>query len=102
MDPITKYLNNIAYKFPKGYPDMNDSKDKAMLSEIINNIINKIPGIKASVWRMHNWSGVYDDITWRKNKDIRRSCGRPFSPDIIIFIFSVTLSSCFMAIESSS
>ena len=41
MDIITKYLNNIAYKFPKGYPDMNDSKDKAMLNEIINNIIKE-------------------------------------------------------------
>ena len=35
MDPITKYLNNIAYKFPKGYPDMNDPKDKVMLFELI-------------------------------------------------------------------
>ena len=35
MDPITKYLNRIAYKFPKGYPDMNDSKDKTMLFELI-------------------------------------------------------------------
>ena len=35
MDVITKYLNNIAYKFPKGYPDMDDPKDKAMLFEII-------------------------------------------------------------------
>jgi len=35
MDNITKYLNKIAYKFPKGYPDMNDSKDKTMLFELI-------------------------------------------------------------------
>ena len=35
MDIITKYLNSIAYKFPKGYPDMNDSKDKTMLFELI-------------------------------------------------------------------
>tara|TARA_R110002020_G_scaffold401074_1_gene611323 strand:- start:117 stop:1325 length:1209 start_codon:yes stop_codon:yes gene_type:complete len=35
MDIITKYLNNIAYKFPKGYPDMNNPKDKAMLFELI-------------------------------------------------------------------
>ena len=35
MDVITKYLNSISYKFPKGYPDMDDPKDKAMLFEII-------------------------------------------------------------------
>ena len=41
MDPITKYLNNIAYKFPKGYPDMNDPKDKAMLFEIAYKLIEQ-------------------------------------------------------------
>ena len=41
MDNITKYLNNIAYKFPKGYPDMGDPKDKTMLFEIINNLIKE-------------------------------------------------------------
>jgi len=41
MDSITRYLNNIAYKFPKGYPDMNDSKDRKMLYELVNNIIKE-------------------------------------------------------------
>jgi hypothetical protein len=41
MDNITKYLNNIAYIFPKGYPDINDPKDKAMLFETINNLIKE-------------------------------------------------------------
>jgi|TARA_R110000744_G_scaffold171064_1_gene289474 hypothetical protein len=41
MDIITKYLNNIAYKFPKGYPDMDDPKDKAMLNEIMKNLIKE-------------------------------------------------------------
>ena len=35
MDIITKYLNNIAYKFPKGYPDVNDSKDMELLNEMV-------------------------------------------------------------------
>ena len=38
MDPITKFLHNISYKFPKGYPDMNDPKDKDMLFNIINEV----------------------------------------------------------------
>jgi len=41
VDPITKYLNSIAYKFPKGYPDMNDSKDKTMLLEMVKGIIEQ-------------------------------------------------------------
>jgi len=41
MDPITKYLNNIAYKFPKGYPDMDNPEEKAMLLEMVNNLIKE-------------------------------------------------------------
>ena len=39
MDSITKYLHKIAYKFPKGYPDMNNDQDKKMLLEMIDNIV---------------------------------------------------------------
>ena len=53
------------------------------ISQYIDNWIQHIPGIKASIWKMHNWSGVYDEVTWRKRPD-KRSCGRPFSPDLII------------------
>jgi hypothetical protein len=35
MDSITQYLNKISYKFPKGYPDMNDPMDKKMLFELV-------------------------------------------------------------------
>jgi hypothetical protein len=35
MDPIEKFLHKISYKFPKGYPDMNDEQDKAILFEEI-------------------------------------------------------------------
>jgi organic radical activating enzyme len=53
------------------------------IDNYINNWVNHVPGIKASIWKMHNWSGVYDEVTWRKRPE-KRSCGRPFSPDIII------------------
>tara|TARA_B110000977_G_scaffold81139_1_gene108576 strand:+ start:1005 stop:2171 length:1167 start_codon:yes stop_codon:yes gene_type:complete len=46
MDNITKYLNRIAYKFPKGYPDMNNAQDKAMLFEMVEDIISE----KALAW----------------------------------------------------
>ena len=31
MDALTKFLNSIAYKFPKGYPDMNNEQDILLL-----------------------------------------------------------------------
>jgi hypothetical protein len=35
MDPITKFLHSISYKFPKGYPDMEDPKDVLILENEI-------------------------------------------------------------------
>ena len=36
MDNITKFLNNISYKFPKGYPDMNNMEDILLLESFLN------------------------------------------------------------------
>ena len=41
MDNITKYLNKIAYKFPKGYPDVNNPEEKALLFEMFNKLIEQ-------------------------------------------------------------
>lgn len=39
-------------------------------------------GTFAEIWKMHNWSGVYDPDYKRKGE--RRTCGRPFSPDLTV------------------
>lgn len=36
----------------------------------------------AEVWKMHNWSGVYDNPNERSGKV--KTCGRPFAPEITI------------------
>ena len=41
MDNITKYLNKISYKFPKGYPNINNPEEKARLFEMVNNLIKE-------------------------------------------------------------
>jgi hypothetical protein len=41
MDSITTFLNKISYKFPKGYPDMNNPKDKNLLFEIITGVVKE-------------------------------------------------------------
>ena len=35
MDPITKFLNKVSHKFPKGYPDMNDINDRKLLNSLL-------------------------------------------------------------------
>ena len=57
----------------------NDNLDKELeeYKALVYNL-----GVKTEIWKMHNWSGVYDP------KDARdgsvKSCGRPFSPDVVI------------------
>ena len=41
MDSITKYLNRIAYKFPKGYPDMNDDQDVLLLETLMSELLGE-------------------------------------------------------------
>ena len=41
MDSLDKFLHDVAYKFPKGYPDMNDPKDKNMLFKMIHEVIEE-------------------------------------------------------------
>lgn len=41
-------------------------------------------GVKTEIWKMHNWSGVQDieDVGVRSGSV--KTCGRPFSPDVVI------------------
>jgi len=41
MDVIDKFLNKITYKFPKGYPDMNNDQDVLLLESLISEVIGE-------------------------------------------------------------
>ncbi len=43
MDVIETFLHRISYKFPKGYPDMNNPQDVTLLNEIISNLTEETP-----------------------------------------------------------
>jgi hypothetical protein len=36
MDILEKFIRSVSYKFPKGYPDMNDPKDVELLFQLVN------------------------------------------------------------------
>lgn len=46
-----------------------------------NNFIDVVDSY-AEIWKMHNWSGEYDSNY--KRKGVKRTCGRPFSPDLTV------------------
>lgn len=52
------------------------------INEYKKNIINEV-GSTGYIWKMHNWSGNYSNTNPRSKTD-RRSCGRPFAPEITI------------------
>ena len=39
MDPLLKFLNSVAYKFPKGYPDMNNEQDIFLLESLVSEFL---------------------------------------------------------------
>jgi MoaA/NifB/PqqE/SkfB family radical SAM enzyme len=46
------------------------------------NIIDSI-GLQAFIWKMHNWSGNYDNPNPRTMQE-KRSCGRPFAQELTV------------------
>jgi len=60
--------------------DNNNVNDEILSYK--NNVINKT-NVTAYIWKMHNWSGNFDNKNPRKKTD-RRSCGRPFAPELTI------------------
>lgn len=38
MDPLKNFLNQISYKFPKGYPDINNKNDVMLLEKLLKTI----------------------------------------------------------------
>ena len=61
---------------------LNDQDIAGEIEKYRKNVIDRHNTI-GYIWKMHNWSGNYDPGYERKNDD-RRTCGRPFSPEIVI------------------
>lgn len=47
MDIIKEFLNKVAYKFPKGYPDLNDPSDRDLLESLMGIKIQEAPSTEA-------------------------------------------------------
>jgi MoaA/NifB/PqqE/SkfB family radical SAM enzyme len=59
-----------------------DNEQEAYEVEQYRKNFIEVVGSYAEIWRMHNWSGVYDSEYKRRGK--KRTCGRPFSPDLTV------------------
>lgn len=78
----------------KEYVDETDSKCVVATYHLItdnDNLQNELDeykalvedlGVKTEIWKLHNWSGVYDP-SYKREGEVK-TCGRPFSPDVVI------------------
>ncbi len=41
MDVLDKFLRSVSYKFPKGYPDMNNEQDIILMESLLSKILGK-------------------------------------------------------------
>ncbi len=60
----------------------DNSKINEEIESYKKNVINVVKSV-AYIWKMHNWSGNHDNINPRE-KTSRRSCGRPFAPELTV------------------
>lgn len=60
---------------------LDNSNIEYEIEQYRKNFIEKVDSF-AEIWKMHNWSGNYNPEYVRVGE--KRSCGRPFSPDITI------------------
>jgi hypothetical protein len=73
LDNITKYLNNVAYKFDKGYPD--GPEDMARLFEMVNNLIKEEEPQFNKQELIDFIQGIEDEDTLKKIFKLAKSTG---------------------------
>jgi len=61
----------------------DNTKIEYEVEQYKKNIIN-INEIDAYIWKMHNWSGNYNNSNNERAVKEKRSCGRPFAPELTI------------------
>ena len=81
LDYISKINSNC--KVSSYHLILDNNQITKEIEEYKKNFINHVKGSNSYIWKMHNWSGNYENKNERKKTD-RRTCGRPFAPEITI------------------
>lgn len=65
------------------YHLITDNDNEAFELKHYKKIVEQLD-VKTEIWRMHNWSGVTDISETGVRTGVKKTCGRPFSPDVVI------------------
>lgn len=81
MNVFDRIINSVAYKFPKGYPDMDDPNDKEMLFKMVNEILEvdekpEEEDLKAKLIDLIKSSDISDETLKKLFKSISGSGSR--------------------------
>jgi len=79
-----EYINNTESEcITSSYHLITDNTQiEYEIEQYKKNFIDKAETL-AYIWKMHNWSGNYRP-SYERNKSERRTCGRPFAPELTI------------------
>jgi MoaA/NifB/PqqE/SkfB family radical SAM enzyme len=80
---MQQYINKVGAESVVGsyHLILDDNNIEHEVEQYKNNFVDVV-GSAADIWKMHNWSGVYNPDYAREGK--KKTCGRPFSPDIVV------------------
>jgi MoaA/NifB/PqqE/SkfB family radical SAM enzyme len=62
---------------------LDNAREKEIIELYKKNVVEVVKADKSYIWRMHNWSGNYDNKNPRVAKK-QTSCGRPFAPELTV------------------
>ena len=77
------YSSNSSAEVSSYHLITDNSRVDYEVAEYNDNFISKTH-TKAYIWKMHNWSGNYDPQGNSRNPINRKTCGRPFGPELTV------------------
>jgi len=78
-----KHISNAPVELSTYHLITDNNQIPFEISEYRQNFIQHVQS-KAYIWKMHNWSGNYDPNGNARLGEVRKTCGRPFGPEITI------------------
>jgi len=101
MDVLEKFLYSIAYKFPKGYPDINNKQDILLLEHLISNILNENIKLNEVKNPYENLSDTAKETAEElmKNFDLTKDNIKSSTKNRIIILSDIPRSEIFKTLE---
>lgn len=101
MDILDKFFKKYSYKFPKGYPDINNKQDILLLEHLISNILNENIKLNEVKNPYENLSDTAKETAEElmKNFDLTKDNIKSSAKNRIIILSDIPRSEIFKTLE---